>query len=64
MNEQFTATVYCNEERIVAKNGNDFEQLYTWMLIQVNGVFGEIHGEIIDNTTRAVVRRFRKAPIE
>ncbi|MCE0723285.1 MULTISPECIES: hypothetical protein [Legionella] len=64
MSEQFTANVYCKEERIATQTGNDIDQLYTWMLIQVNGHFDDIRGEIIDNQTKNTVRTFRKAPIE
>ncbi|KTD73697.1 hypothetical protein [Legionella tucsonensis] len=64
MSEQFTANVYCKEERIATQTGNDIDQLYTWMLIQVNGHFDDIRGEIIDNQTNNIVRTFRKAPIE
>jgi hypothetical protein len=34
------------------------------MLIQVNGTYSDIHGEIVDNKTKKTVRAFRKAPIE
>lgn len=64
MSEQFTANVYCKEERVATQTGNDIDQLYAWMLIQVNGHFDDIRGEIIDNQTNNTVRRFRKAPIE
>jgi hypothetical protein len=64
MNEQFTASVYCKTERIAIKAGNDVDKLYAWMLIQVNGNYSDIHGEIVDNITNKTVRVFRKAPIE
>lgn len=64
MNEQFTATVYCKDERIAIQTGDDVDKLYTWMLIQVNGTYSDIHGEIVDNKTQKTVRAFRKAPIE
>ncbi|KTC79162.1 hypothetical protein OQJ13_14635 [Legionella sp. PATHC035] len=64
MNTQFTANVYCKEERIATQTGTDIDQLYAWMLIQVNGYFGDIRGEIIDNKTHKTIRTFRKAPIE
>ncbi len=64
MKEQFTAYVYCKEEKIATQTGNDLEKLYTWMLTQVNGNFYDIHGEIIDNQTKEVVRTFRKASME
>lgn len=64
MNTQFTANVYCKEERVATQTGNDIDRLYAWMLIQVNGYFDEIHGEIIDNQTNETIRTFCKAPIE
>ncbi|KTC89892.1 hypothetical protein OQJ18_06580 [Fluoribacter dumoffii] len=64
MSTQFTANVYCKEERIATQTGNDIDKLYAWMLIQVNDNFNEIRGEIVDNKTNKIVRTFRKAPIE
>ncbi|MCW8444082.1 hypothetical protein OQJ05_08455 [Fluoribacter gormanii] len=64
MSKQFTANVYCKEEKIATQTGDDLDQLYTWMLIQVNGHFDDIRGEIIENNTKKTVRTFRKAPIE
>ncbi|CAM2967738.1 Uncharacterised protein [Legionella steigerwaltii] len=64
MNKQFTANVYCKEEKIATQTGDDIDKLYAWMLIQVNGYFGEIRGEIIDNKINKTVRTFCKAPIE
>jgi hypothetical protein len=64
MNEQYTASVYCGEEQIAKQAGVDVDQLYTWMLIQVNGHFGDIHGDIIDNKTKKTIRTFRKCAIE
>lgn len=64
MNEQYIATVYCRDEKMAVQWGNDVDQLYAWMLLQVNGSFGDIRGEIIDNQTNKIIRTFRKAPIE
>ncbi|RUR28753.1 hypothetical protein [Legionella qingyii] len=64
MSKQFTAHVYCKEERVATQTGDDLDKLYTWMLIQVNGHFDDIRGEIIENKTNKTVRTFRKAPIE
>ena len=64
MSGQFTASVYCKDERIAIQSGDDIDQLYAWMLIQVNDTYGDIHGEIVDNITKKTVRTFCKAPIE
>lgn len=64
MNEKYTASVYCSEEQIAQKTGNNVDELYTWMLIQVNGHFGDVHGEIIDNTTTKTIKTFKKSAIE
>ncbi|WP_028388404.1 hypothetical protein [Legionella fairfieldensis] len=64
MNHQYTACVYCNEEKIATKMGDDVDKLYVWMLLQVNGNFGDVHGEIINNDTEEIVRTFRKSNIE
>jgi hypothetical protein len=64
MNEQYTASVYIGDEQFAKQAGNDIDELYTWMLIQGTGRFGDVHGEIIDNKTKKTVRTFRKCPIE
>jgi len=64
MSDKYIATVYCNEEQIAVQKGDDVEKLYTWMLIQVDGNFGDVHGEIIEINTNKVVKKFRKSPIE
>jgi hypothetical protein len=64
MDHQFIAKVYCNEEEIAHRTGEDIDLLYAWMLQQVGENFGDVHGEIIDNKTNQVVRKFRKAGIE
>jgi hypothetical protein len=64
MDKQFTATVYCQNEAIASKAGDDLDKLYTWMLIQVNGHSNDIRGEIIDNQTHAILRTFCKTAIE
>lgn len=64
MDEQYTATIYAGNEQIAKQVGNDIDELYTWMLIEVNGHFGDIHGEIIDNDTKQSIKAFRKSAIE
>ncbi|STY28885.1 Uncharacterised protein [Legionella wadsworthii] len=64
MSHHFTATVFCKDEKIATQTGDDLDKLYTWMLIQVNGQYNEVRGEIVENKTNKIVRTFRKAPIE
>ena len=60
----FTAKVYCNEEKIAYQSGDDIELLHAWMLGQVKDNFGDVHGKIIDNKTKKIVRTFRKSDVE
>ncbi len=62
--QEYTASVYCSEEQIAQQEGNDIDELYTWMLIQGNSHYGDIHGEIIENKTQKTIRTFRKSAIE
>ena len=64
MDDLYSAKVYCNEEVIAHKTGDDIEQLYIWMLGQTGGNFGDVHGEIIDNKTKKIIKTFRKSDIE
>jgi len=64
MDHQYSAAVYCNEVEIAIKTGNDIEELYIWMLLQVNGTIGDIHGTIIDNKTQEIAKAFRRSPID
>ncbi|MBI2785595.1 MAG: hypothetical protein HYX60_04515 [Legionella longbeachae] len=64
MSNQYTAKIYVDDVMIADSSGDDVEQLYIWMLAQVNGAPGNIRGEIIENATQNIVRHFKKAPIE
>ncbi len=60
-NSKFTAKVYCNEEMIASKTGDDIDDLFAWMIGHEAGNFGDVHGQIIDNNTLEVVKVFRKS---
>jgi len=64
MTPNYTAKMYLDKDEILQNSGDDMDQLYTWMLAQAEGKFGNIHGEVIDNMTQEVVRQFRKVPPE
>lgn len=64
MKEKYTAKIYLEKDEMLHKCGDDLDALYTWMLTLAEGKFGNVHGDIIDNTTQEVVRKFRKAPPE
>jgi hypothetical protein len=59
---KFTAKVYLGNDEVTHNSGDDADELYDWMLAQSQGKFGDLHGELIDNKTNKVVRRFRKSP--
>lgn len=62
MASHYTAHVYVDNKEINHQNGNDIDELYTWMLTQSQEKFGNFSGEIIDNKTHKTVKSFRKAP--
>ncbi len=64
MNAKYTASIYCSEEEISTKAGDDIDELYTWMLLQGCENIGDIRGKIIDNTTQEIIRTFCKAAVE
>ncbi len=64
MNPSYTATIYCGEEIIAYKHGEDIEELYLWMLTHVNEKFGSARGEVLEIKTHTVVRQFRKSSLE
>lgn len=59
---KYTAKIYFDDEEVNQQEGDDVDELYTWMLIKSQGKFGNFNGEIIDNKTKKVVRGFRKSP--
>jgi len=61
MADRYTAKIYMGDNETTESTGNNADDLYTWMLTQAQGKFGDIHGELIDNNTRAVIKRFRKS---
>ncbi len=62
MKHRYTARIFLEKDEIEGGYGDDLEDLYTWMLAQAEGKFGNVHGEIIDTTTNKVVKKFVKAP--
>ena len=64
MNEQYTASVFCEGVQIAKQFGDDVDKLYAWMLAQVTDRCGDIHGEIVDNQTQKIIRTFCKSAIE
>lgn len=62
MPHRYTAKIYFDQDEIARESGDEIEQLYNWMLIKTHEMFGNFHGEIIDNKTAQVVKRFRKSP--
>jgi hypothetical protein len=61
---QYTANLYCNEDIIATNTGDDVDTLYAWMIARVDGNFGDVHGEIIDNNTQEIVKKFQKTYID
>lgn len=64
MDNQYLATLYCNEEKIATREGDDVDLLYAWMLSQVEDNFGNVHGDIIDSSTNKIVKTFQKSYID
>lgn len=64
MQHRFTAKLYFNNKVIDQESGDDVEALYTWLLTKAQDKFGNASGEIIDNDTHAVIKTFKKAPVE
>lgn len=64
MTQRYTARIYADENPIMQSSGDDVEKLYIWMLAQVHSTPGDIRGEIINNATKEIIRRFKKTPID
>ncbi|MDI9817932.1 MULTISPECIES: hypothetical protein [unclassified Legionella] len=64
MKYPYTAKIYSQDEVVAQKSGDDIEHLYLWMLTFANGFSCRIQGEIIDNETKEIVRKFKESPIE
>lgn len=62
MTFKYTATIYFDDDEVAHESGNDIDELYNWMLIKTQGNFGNFNGEITDNKTGKVLRKFRKCP--
>ena len=59
---RYTAKIYFDDDEVAEEEGNDVDELYTWMLTKTQGKFGNFNGEITDNETGKVVKSFRKSP--
>lgn len=59
---RYVAKLFFDDREIAHENGNDIDELYTWMLIKTQNQFGNFNGEILDKETGKVVKSFRKSP--
>jgi hypothetical protein len=64
MELHYIATIYSREDIIATKSGNDVEQLYIWIMLQLDDSFGDIRGEIVDCKTAEVVKTVCKSIVE
>lgn len=62
MSYKYSAKIYIDGSEIEYNAGDDLEKLYTWLLTTAQGKFGDVSGEVIDNKTHQVVKKFRKSP--
>jgi hypothetical protein len=60
MQHKYDAKIYFGEKIVLYTTGDDIEQLYVWMLSNSDKHMGFIHGEIIDNQSHEVVKKFKK----
>ncbi|RAP38557.1 hypothetical protein B1207_01350 [Legionella quinlivanii] len=56
----YTAKIYVGAQEVQNNTSDDLEQLFIWMLTQVQGKTGDYHGHIINNSTNEIIRNFRK----
>lgn len=61
----YIAKLYLGNDKVLDNAGDDLEQLYVWMLsLAADESSDDIHGEIIDNKTQEIVRKFRNCTID
>lgn len=60
MNHKYTATLHLEDEGELMNEGNDIDELMLWMAEQaeVSSHNANIRGEVVDNATQNVVKRF------
>ena len=61
---RYIAKIYCGKEVIAEQDGDDVDDLYTWMMVKSADKFGNMSGDVIDNKTGKPVRSFRKDPTD
>lgn len=61
---KYTATIYGGDEILATNSSDDIEMLYLWMLTNDQCLYGDVHGQIIDNIDHEVVREFKKRSME
>ena len=64
MKHQYTAKMYLDDDEVIENSGDDLEQLSVWMDEQAESAFSTIKGEILDNKTHEVIKRFEFNPPE
>lgn len=55
----YTAKIYFDDSEITKRSGDNLEPLFVWMLTQVQGKFGNLSGQVINNKLHLVEREFR-----
>lgn len=62
MTHKYTAKIFLEKDEIMHNTGDDLDELYAWMISRSEGVFGNVHGKVIDNATQEILKQFRKTP--
>lgn len=62
MSYRYSAKIFIDGSETEYNSGDDLEKLYMWLLTAAQGKFGDVSGEVVDNKTQKVVKKFRKSP--
>lgn len=64
MKHRYTAKILFVDGESLLNSADDIEELIMWMKSQTESSFGQTNGEIIDNQTQKVVKKFEYNPPE
>lgn len=64
MKHRYTAKISFEDGESLFNNGDDVEELISWMKSQAEASFGQTNGEVIDNHTQKVIKSFQYTPPE
>ena len=64
MDNKYTATLYCNNQKLITRSGDNFRKIRVSLLVLLEESITGAYGMITDNDDGSIVQKYRKAVID